>query len=44
MIFRSLEDSEDFYKSLNWIEIHEDYHWYYEICRNLNRKMGIVDT
>lgn len=30
-----LEDSEDFYRSLNWIEMYDDYHWYYEICRNL---------
>lgn len=35
-VIQSLEDySEDFCRGLDWIEIYEDYHWYYEICRNL---------
>lgn len=38
-----MEDySEDFYKSLNWIEIYEDYH--YEIWWNLIKKMDIMNT
>lgn len=42
-VIRSMEDySEDFYKSLNWIEIYEDYH--YEIWWNLIKKMDIMNT